>query len=145
MSDQPQPNFVVALDHNGAKVFRTLPARAGASAREISPDAPLQFHHDIVRDPRDADRRAERDEKYPQDLKFFENIAGACKGANHIALIGHGKGQSNEAHHFAAYLKTHHPDLSARVLPPLVADLSHITDAQLIELGHKELHAAAIG
>ncbi len=134
-------NTIVVIDHAGAKVFRTQPARAGASADEIAPDAPQHFQHQINREEHDADR----EEKYPQDLAFFEQIAGACKTGNRIVLIGHGKGQSNEAHHLAGYLASHHPEVSSRVLPALVADLSHTTDARLIELGYHALHAAAVG
>jgi phosphoheptose isomerase len=140
MSLQTQPNIIVAIDHAGAKVFRTQPARAGAAAHDIAPDAPLQFNHQVDREDHDADR----EEKYPQDTAFFEQIAVACKAGDRIVLIGRGKGQSNEAHHLNAYLVAHYPDVAARVLPPLVADLSHITDAQLIDLGHHALHAAAL-
>jgi hypothetical protein len=140
MSLQTSPNFIVAIDHAGAKVFRTQAARAGAPAQDIAPDAALHFRHQIDREAHDADR----EETYPQDTAFFEQIAMACKPAGRIVLIGRGKGQSNEAHHLTAYLVTHHPDVAARILPALVADLSHITDAQLIELGHAALHPAAV-
>jgi hypothetical protein len=133
------PDIIVAIDHAGAKVFRTQAPREGASAHEIAPDAPQQFRHQMDRDAHDADR----DEKYPQDMAFFEQIAVACAVGDRIALIGRGHGQSNEAHHLGAYLKSHHPAVAARVLPQMTADLSHITDAQLIELGHKALHPAA--
>ena len=141
MPPQPVPNIIVVIDHAGAKVFRTQQARAGASALEIVPDPPQQFQHQTKSETHDKDR----EEKYPHDLQFFEQIAVACKAGGRIVLIGRGKGQSNEAHHFLAYLDAHHTDVSARVLPLLTADLSHITDAQLIELGHHTLHAAAIG
>lgn len=140
MPAQTAHNIIVAIDHAGAKVFSTQPARVGASAHDIAPDAPLHFHHQVDREAHDADRA----ETYPQDTAFFEQIAVACKSAGHIVLIGHGRGQSNEAHHLAQFFTTHHPDISARRVPILNADLSHITDAQLIELGHSALHAAAI-
>jgi phosphoheptose isomerase len=132
-------DIIVAIDHAGAKVFRTQAAWAGAPAHDIAPDAPLKFHHQMDRDAHDADR----EEKYPQDMAFFEQIAVACKTGGRIVLIGRGHGQSNEAHHLAAYLKSHHPELFALALPQISADLSHITDAQLIDLGHKALHSVS--
>ena len=132
-------NAIVNIDHATAKVFRTVPVAAGASARDIAPDAPQQFRHHIDRQENDADR----EEKYPKDTAFFEQIAVACTDANCLVLIGRGHGQSNEAHHLTAYLAAHHPELSARVLPASVADLSHLTKSQLIELGYERLHAAA--
>lgn len=138
MSSQTTKNIIVAIDHAGAKVFETHPARPGAPAHKIAPDAPQQFRHQMDREAHDADR----EEKYPDDLAFFEQIAVACSAGDRIVLIGRGNGQSNEAHHLGAYLKSHHPDVSARVLPHLVADLSHVTDAQLIDIGQKALHPA---
>lgn len=139
MPPQTTSNIIVVIDHADAKVFSTVPARAGASAYEIAPDPPQQFHHAVDRQERDADR----DEKYPQDTVFFEQIAVACKAADRIVLIGRGHGQSNEAQHLIAYLAAHYPSLAARVLPAITADLSHITHGQLIELGHKALQDAA--
>ena len=141
MPPPPVPNIIVVIDHAGAKVFQTQQARAGASASEIVPDPPQQFQHQKKSESHDEDH----EENHPADLQFFEQIAVACKAGGRIVLIGRGKGQSNEAHHYRAYLDAHHPDVSARVLPLLTADLSHITDAQLIELGQQTLHAAAIG
>ena len=132
------PDFVIAIDHAGARVFRMRAARAEGPAKDISADAPQEFRHQTDRDAHDANR----DEKYPQDAAFFEQIAVACMGGGRIVLIGRGHGQSNEAHHLGVYLKSHHPDVCARVLPQVTADLSHITDAQLIALGHKTLRPA---
>ena len=132
-------NIIIAIDHAAAKVFNTTPAQLGATAHEIAPDPPQQFHHSIVLQGHDADR----EEKYPQDTAFFEQIAVACKSAVRIVLIGRGHGQSNEARHLIAYLAAHHPALASRLLPAMTADLSHITDGQLIELGHKALNDAA--
>ncbi len=141
MPSKAASNAIVVIDHASANVFRTQPARAGASANEIAPDAPQHFRHQIDREEQDADR----EETYPQAMAFFEQIAAACKAAERIVLIGRGKGQSNEAHHLNSYLASHHPDVAARVLPILTADLSHITDGELIKLGHHALHPAASG
>jgi hypothetical protein len=141
MSHAPVPNFIVVIDHAGAKVFCTMPAPAGASAQEIARDASQHFRHQIDR----KDHNADREESYPQDTAFFEQIALACKSGDRIVLTGHGKGQSNEAHDFSAFLATHHPDLAARVLPILNVDLSHITDNAFIGSAHHALHMAAVG
>ncbi len=133
------PNIIIVIDHSGAKVFRTVPARVNASAREIAPDAPLSFYHTTDRAGHDADRL----EKKPQDTAFFDQIAMACKAADRIVMIGRGHGQSNAAQHLIAYLEAHQPDDAQRVLPIIAADLSHMTDGQLIELGNKALHDAA--
>ena len=131
-----QPNIIVAINLAGAKVFGVQHTRAGASAAEIGP-APPQLH-----ELNPAAHDADREETYPQDTAFIEQVTVACKSANRIVLIGHGKGQSNKAHHLSTYLATHHPEVAARLLPALTADLSHIIDGQLIELGHTALQAS---
>ena len=141
MPPPPVPNIIVVIDHAGAKVFQTQQARAGASASEIVPDPPQQFQHQKKPESHDEDH----EENHAADLQFFEQIAVACKAGGRIVLIGRGKGQSNEAQHLNTYLASHHPDVVARVLPILTADLSHITDGELIKLGHHALHPAASG
>jgi hypothetical protein len=50
-------------------------------------------------------------------------------------VIGHGKGQSNEADHLTAYLKSHHRETYDRIVREVVADLPHMTTPQLLDLG----------
>ena len=134
-------NTIVIIDHANATLYRTVPARAGASASDIAPDKPQHFRHYIDRNEHDADR----EENYPQDIAFFEQIAAACSSADRIVIIGRGHGQSNEAQHLIAYFASHHSEMSRRVLPVITADLSRNTDAQMIVLGHHTLHTAAMG
>ena len=117
------------------KCFALCRWRQGRRPVTLPPMRRSNFHH-IDRQENDADR----EEKYPKDTAFFEQIAVACTDANCLVLIGRGHGHSNEAHHLTAYLAAHHPELSARVLPASVADLSHLTKSQLIELGYERLH-----
>jgi len=52
-----------------------------------------------------------------------------------IVVIGHGKGQSNEADHLSAYLRAHHKETYARIVREIVADLPHMTTPELLDLG----------
>lgn len=51
----------------------------------------------------------DRDETYPADERFFEKVAAEASTDDPIVVIGHGRGQSNEADHLTAHLKRHHP------------------------------------
>jgi len=113
------PRFVIVIDHAGAKVCQIDPSR----------DPKHLVHHFESRE-HDADRR----EIYPDDDRFFAQIAAASSGGE-IVVIGHGKGQSNEADHLSAYLKAHHKDTFDRIVRTLGADLPHLSLPELVELG----------
>jgi hypothetical protein len=128
-------SLIVVVDHAGAKVFRIDP-----SADDIGGVTALDPRH--VVHPVGAHRRdQDREETYPADERFFEDVATALAPGGPIVLIGHGKGQSNEAGHLTAHLKRHHHDIYMRVVGELVADLPSLTTPELLQLGRYTLLA----
>ena len=121
--------LIVVIDHAGAKVYkidRFVDGGHGATAYD-----PKHLLHHLQRKIRDEDR----DETYPEDQQFFEQVADAVSAGGEIVVIGHGKGQSNEADHLSAYLQAHHKQSYARIVREIVADLPHLTTPELLELG----------
>jgi hypothetical protein len=57
-------------------------------------------------------------------------------------VLGHGKGQSNEANHLSAFLQAHHKATHARIVREIVADLPHLTAPALLDLGRHALGEA---
>lgn len=125
------PDLVIVIDHTGARVF---PVGQEASA---SHELHHLLHH-IDRSQHDADRA----EAYPADTRFFASVAAVVSGNGRIVVIGHGKGQSNEAGHLMAYLGKHHMGVHARVVREIVADLPHMTVPQLLSLARHALQLA---
>jgi hypothetical protein len=125
----PEPRLVVVIDHAGAKVFSVDPSVDGG--RGANADDARHFLHHLERKMRDEDRN----ETYPEDERFFEQVADAMSAGGEIVVIGHGKGQSNEADHLTAYLSAHHKQTYARIVREIVADLPHLTTPELLELG----------
>jgi hypothetical protein len=125
----PDPGLLVVIDHAGAKVYRIDRSTGG----EHSVKAHDQKHllHHLERKMRDEDR----DETYPDDERFFEQVADALAAGGEIVVIGHGKGQSTEANHLSAYLGKHHKLIYARIVREMVADLPHLTEPELLDLG----------
>ena len=117
-------DLVIIIDHAAAQVHQLN-----------VPDTPHQMLHEIDRSQHDADR----EETYPADQRFFEEIARAATHAARIVLIGHGKGQANEADHLTDYLRTHHKDIHARIVRKIVADLSHLKTHELMDLARHAL------
>ncbi|MFN5998545.1 MAG: hypothetical protein ACK47C_15130 [Paracoccaceae bacterium] len=122
---------VVVIDHSGARVF---------FATESDDATPQELHH-LLHDTDRSQHDADRSETYPADTRFFDEVATALSGEGRIVVIGHGKGQSNEAGHLLAYLAKHHPTVHARVADDLVADLAQSTVLQLLSLARHALQA----
>jgi hypothetical protein len=124
-------SLIVVIDHAGAKVYRI--DRLADDKHGVTAYDPKHLLHHFERKTHDADR----DETYPADERFFEDIAAALAAGGQIVVIGHGKGQSNEADHLSAYLKTHHSGTYARIVRRIVADLPHLTTPELLQLGRQ--------
>lgn len=122
------PGMIVVIDHAGARIYRLGVEREAAAH-------PEHLIHRVDRKARDRDR----DETDPGDDRFFEAVAAAVSAGGRIVVIGHGKGQSNEADHLSAYLKTHHKDAYARIVREIVADLPRLTTPELLDLGRHAL------
>jgi hypothetical protein len=122
--------IIIVIDHDGATIHKV-----GGPATDPS-NQPLALH--ILPDSERKASDQDRAETFPDDTHFFEQIARAVAAGGRIVVIGHGKGQSNEADHLSAYLQAHHKETFGRVVREIVADLPHLTTAELLELG---LHA----
>lgn len=120
------PDVMVIIDHDGARIQvldADSPATAAVETQHLRHQHIDRKHHD-----------ADREENYPADTRFFEAVAVAMPAIGRIFVIGHGKGQSNEASHLIAYLAQHHQDIDARISGNIVADLPHLTVPQLVKL-----------
>jgi hypothetical protein len=132
---EPQArSVIVVIDHAGAKVYRI---GSDADVSHAAANDPRHLLHHVDRTQRDADR----DETYPADDRFFEQVATAIASGGPIVVIGHGKGQSNEADHLTAYLKRHHHDTYLRIVKEIGADLPSLTTPELLQLGRHALLA----
>jgi hypothetical protein len=132
------PRLIIIIDHAGARVFRI--DLADNDRHGITPFDPKHLLHHIERKLHDADR----DETYPEDTHFFDAVAAAASTGGEIVVIGHGKGQSNEADHLSAYLKVHHKEAYARIVGTLSADLPHLSVPELLELGRRAFAQDAV-
>src|SRR5580698_9152960 len=83
-----------------------------------------------------------RGERVPEEDSFYEEVAKDITPANEIVLIGHATGKSNAAEFLKEYLKTHHPDISGRVIATESADLSAVTEPEIEALAKRHMIAA---
>jgi hypothetical protein len=104
--------MIVVIDHYAAHVYQDLGGSRPAGEHTVQPYDPYNFHHHLIHR-KEAHYRGER---VPEEDSFYEEIAKDIAAANEIVLIGHAIGKSNAADFLKEYLKTHHPDISPRVI-----------------------------
>src|ERR1700733_14081876 len=131
-----QPSrMIVVIDHHAAHVYQDFGRSRPADEHKVQPYDPYNFHHHLIHR-KEAHYRGER---VPEEDSFYEEIAKDITPANEIVLIGHATGKSNAANFLKEYLKTHHPDISRRVIATENADLSPMTEPQMEALAKRHM------
>jgi hypothetical protein len=130
------PDLIAVIDHNEAQVWRVaLTAGVDGSDSTIEAYDPRHFLHHMVQ----KTHRLDHGKTSADDRVFLEDIAKAMSVGGRIVVIGHGVGESNMAAQTTAWLKTHHPQIWARIVEEIVADLPGLTTAQRLDLGRHAL------
>jgi hypothetical protein len=127
--------MIVVIDHHAAHVYKDFGGSRPADERTVRPYDPYNFHHHLIHR-KEAHYRGER---VPEEDSFYEEVVQAITPANEIVLIGHGTGKSNAADFLKEYLKTHHPDVSRRVIATESADLSAVTEPEIEALAKSHM------
>ncbi len=137
LEEEPaQPSrMIVVIDHHAAHVYQDLGGSRPAAEHKVRPYDPYNFHHHLIHR-KEAHYRGER---VPEEDSFYEEIAKDITPANEIVLIGHATGKSNAADFLKEYLKTHHPDISRRVIATERADLSAVTEPEIEALATRHM------
>ena len=127
--------MIVVIDHHAAHVYQDLGGSRPADEHTVRPYDPYNFHHHLIHR-KEAHYRGER---VPEEDSFYEEIAKDITPANEIVLVGHATGKSNAADFLKEYLKTHHPDISRRVITTGSADLSAVTEPEVEALAKRHM------
>ena len=139
-NEPAQPGrMIVVIDHHAAHVYKDLGASRPVGERTVRPYDPFNFHHHLIHR-KEAHYRGER---VPEEDSFYEEVAKDITPAKEIVLIGHATGKSNAAEFLKEYLRTHHPDISRRVIATENADLSAVTEPEIEALAKRHMIAVA--
>lgn len=130
---QDRSNMMIIIDHADTKIYPLLALADRSPSTEIA-----HFTHEIFPTEQDANR----EETYPNDVKFFGDIADALGDVGHIVILSHGTGQSNEGDHLIAYFDQHNSPVHARVLANILTDLHHTTLPECLALARDALAQA---
>ncbi len=131
-------DFLVAIDHHEARIYRMDPHPADPAELTVKPYDPHGFLHHLTH----KDQTRQHGERAAEDPAFYEGIGAALIQAvphGHIVIVGHGQGHSDAAHHLHDWLRLHHTEIFQRIAGTITADLSALTPPQLLELGREML------
>jgi hypothetical protein len=65
---------------------------------------------------------------------YWREISEALKPSGAILLLGHGKGKANASHLWVAYAEKHAPDVAAKVVADVRADIDDLRGADVLRL-----------
>jgi hypothetical protein len=119
------PHWLVVINHHEARIFRS--EMRGTVPERILPHDPVDFFRHAAHS-----QEFSRGQEKPNPNDFFEPLAETLRGSGKIVLFGGGTGTSSEREQFAAWLKQHAPDISARIIGSLPIDEHHLTEGQLL-------------
>jgi hypothetical protein len=118
--------MVVVIDHHAAHIYSELGSNPQDEVK-IKPYDPHHFHHHLV-------HRKEshyQGDRVPEDTSFYEEVARSLVPASEIALVGHATGKSSALDVLVEHLKSHHSEVSRRVVANETVDLSALTPPEV--------------
>lgn len=131
--------MVVVIDHHAAHIYHDLGGSRPEDEVTVKPYDPFGFRHHLI-------HRKEvhyKGNHVPEENSYYEQIATDLLHAEAIILIGHAKGKSSAVNFLSEYLKTHHPDVSKRIIATETADLSALTEPEIEAIAKKHIRGAS--
>lgn len=126
-SNEPEAatHLLVVIDHQEARVYRT--EVHGAVPVRIAPYDPHGHgrHLHSANEWTDGKGHAER-------KSYYEAVAKTLRGAEQILVFGSGTGKSSAMEQLLSDLRTHHPDVAAKVIGSVLVDAHHTSENQLL-------------
>ena len=116
---------LVLLDLHEAWIFRIGDELEDKTVATVRPYDPFGFHRHLIHR-KEAHYRGDR---VPEDKSFFHRIGDFLSFAEEIILIGHSKGNSNEAELLCEFLQKHNPTIGNRIVQVEDMDLSSLSEA----------------
>jgi hypothetical protein len=131
--------MVVVIDHRAAHIYHDRGASVPEDEVSVKPYDPFGFHHHLIH----RKEAHDKGERVPEETSFYEEIAKDLVHAEAIILIGHATGKSSAVDFLSEYLKSHDPEMFARVIATESADLSALTEPEIEEIAKKHLRDPA--
>ena len=130
---------LLVVEESEARLFRLDVHAPDKAGHTIHPSDP----HHILRHLSHHDQGRDEEQRNKEEAVFHTSVALALAPFHRIVLLGHGTGHSNAAQLLTVDLRHHHHAVFQRVVSEGTADISRLTDNQLLELGRRALTRAA--
>lgn len=131
---------VVAITQDECRIFTDGLTPSAKPLRIHPPVHSGKKKYENVRD--GQTHRGHDEDKFAHE--YLEEIASALAEARKILVISHGTGKSNGFEALSEHLKKHQPLIEKRVVGNIEADLSHMSDPQLLAQGRDWLTAHSV-
>jgi hypothetical protein len=128
MSETVQGLVAVEIARDEARVWLTG-VESGTKPERIMAPSEMTRHHHV----REAQHHGGHDTDHDSST-FYDSIAYAVAPASQIVLIGHGTGKADSMLKFTQFLERKHPDVAAKVVGAIDADIEALTDNQILSL-----------
>ena len=132
------PSLIIVVDHHEAKIFQVDVGADDISKHIIAPYDPHHLLHHLA--PKGQSHLGGQGADQPS---YFQSIAKTAAKAGRIIIMGHGHGKSKAAEQLCDFLRSHHADTYGRVVREINADISKMTDPQLLDLARRALKSSA--
>ena len=121
-------NVVAVIGFRETDIYPTDATREERPAHVVAPDPRGRFHK--VRH-----HAGNPSGTYEDDSSaYWQEITEALTPAAAILVLGHGSGKANASHHWVTYVEKHRPDVAAKLVADVRADIDHIDDRQILRL-----------
>jgi hypothetical protein len=129
--------LVIRLDHRLADVYQLIDDRI--QHIHLRP-------HGLWGEDQNLSHRHERDiagQRAPLDKAYLRQIGNVLEQADQVVLCGHGHGQADVVQLLLQELRTHRPDLLARVIATVRLDDPALSERQLLQLAAQHFDSEA--
>jgi hypothetical protein len=124
-------NVVAAIDFHRTRLYR-VDASPGERAEQVADVDPEGHSREISHKAGNPDGTYEAG-----NPDYWREITEALAPAGSILLLGHGNGKANASHQWVAYAEKHAPEVAAKVLADVRADIDDLTPKDVLRWGQR--------
>jgi len=125
-------HLLVVIDHHEAKIYRA--EVKDAVPQKIEPYDPHGYrshlHSHISGQSNDG-------KLHHEPKSYYESVAKTLQGADQIIVFGSGTGEGSAMEQLLGNLKSHHPEIAAKIVTSAVVDAHHTTENELLARARK--------
>jgi hypothetical protein len=124
-------NVVAAIDFHRTRLY-PLDASTGERAEQVTDVDPEGHSREIAHKAGNPDGTYEAG-----NPDYWHEITEALAPAASILLLGHGNGKANASHQWVAYAEKHAPEVAAKVVADVRADIDSLTSKDVLRYGQR--------